>query len=169
MLYYKYHWLGYSLADEQWIHAEDISPEIYKSSGQKKVWKTSTKDIVATMHDHVDIKEAKNAPWSKTSEIELCTSLRKKKTSPPMLTPYLNRYLICSSNINAATVEPNWMIHIPSVCYICQSGITLEDEIANRVTIACYHLCTLVWMFGLDDLENWIVATSLLYCMHYAS
>ena len=47
-------------------------------------------------------------------------------------------------------VQPNWIIHIPSACYICKSEITIEEGMANRVIIVCFYfaLCyeCLYWM-----------------------
>ena len=56
-----------------------------------------------------------------------------------MATMSVNKYLICSSNIYTAPVEPNWMMHIPSSYYICKSEITLEEGVANQVTIVWFH------------------------------
>ena len=74
-----------------------------------------------------------------------------------MPTTLLNRYLICSHNINAAPVEPNWMMRIPSAYYICKYEISLEEGIANQVTIACFHfaLCYecldwMIWKLGMS-------------------
>ena len=123
----------------------------------KEVWTILSKDVVPTMDDQVDTKETKHSPWSKTSEIELWTFLQKKKKSAAMPTTLPNRYLICSYNINATPVEPNWMIGIPSAWYICKSEITLEEGMPNQITIACFHfaLCYvcldwMIWKLGLS-------------------
>ena len=109
-----------------------------------------------TMDDRVDIKEITNSLWSKTNEIELWTSPRKKKKSPPMPTTSLNRYLVCFSNINIARVELNWMMRIPLASHICKCEIALEKVMSNWVTIACFHfvfsficLDCLIWKSGL--------------------
>ena len=119
--------------------AKTSPPGFYQTSGRKQVWKILSRDVVPIMDNQVDTKETKHLPWSKTSEIELQAFLQKKKKSPPMPTTSLGRYLICSYNVNAVPVVPNWMMHIPSACYMCKSEITLEDGIANQVTIACFH------------------------------
>ena len=74
-----------------------------------------------------------------------------------MPTTSRNRFWICYWNINGAPVEPNWMMHIPSSCYICKSEIRLEDRMLNWVTIACFHfvLCYecldwMIWKLGLS-------------------
>ena len=74
-----------------------------------------------------------------------------------MPTTLPNRYLICSYNINATPVEPNWMMRIPSACYICKSEIRLEAGIANQVTLACFHFALsykyldwMIWKLGLS-------------------
>ena len=113
--------------------------EFYKTSGWKEVGKILSRDVVPTMDDQVDTKETKHSRWSKTSNIELWTLLQKKKKPPLMPTTSHRSYLICSYNINAAPVEPIWMMRIPSACYICKSEITLEEGIANQVTMACFH------------------------------
>ena len=73
-----------------------------------------------------------------------------------MLPTLPNRCLIGSYNINAASVEPNWMMHISTTCYIWKSEIRLEEGIANWVTIACFYfaLCYecldwIIWKLGL--------------------
>ena len=113
--------------------------EFYKTSAQKTIWKMVTKDIILIIDNQADTKEAKHLPWYKMSKIDLWTSLQKKKKWAPMPTTSLYRSLICTCNINDTPVEPNWIMCIPSAYYICKSEITLEEGIANRVTIACFH------------------------------
>lgn len=69
--------------------------------------------------------------------------------------PSFNRYLICSSNINAKPVEPKWMICILSACYSCKFETKLEERIAKQVTIISFHfvLCyesldSMIWKLG---------------------
>ena len=103
-----------------------------------------------TMEDWVDAKEPRHSPWSKTSQIQLWTSMQKKKKLLPMPTMSCNRYLTYSCNINATLVAPNWMMHIPCASYICKSEIALNEGMANQITIACFcfALCytSLDWM-----------------------
>ena len=89
--------------------------------------------------------------------MELQTFLQKKEKSLPIPTTSCSRFLICYCNINTAPVEPNWMMCIPSACYICKSEITLEEGMANRVTIASFHfaLCyesldAMIWKLSLS-------------------
>ena len=103
------------------------------------------------MDDQEDTKEMKHSLWYKTSESKLWTSLlKKRRKSRPMPTTSCNRYLICCYNLNAVPVEPNYEMHIHLACYICKFEITLEEGIANQVTIAYFHfaLCyeCLDWM-----------------------
>ena len=77
--------------------------------------------------------------------------------------------MVCSYNINATPVEPNWMIGIPSAWYICKSEITLEEGMPNQITIACFHfaLCYecldwMIWKLGLSPPASYIE-----YTMHH--
>ena len=74
-----------------------------------------------------------------------------------MPTTSRSRYLICFSNITDKPVEPNWMMRIPSACYICKSKMTLEEGKANWVTMACFHFAPcyeyldwMIWKLGLS-------------------
>ena len=68
-----------------------------------------------------------------------------------------NKYWICYFNIHSASVERNWIMRIPSPCYICTSEIMLEDGMVHRVTIACFHFAIcytcldwMIWKSGLS-------------------
>ena len=100
------------------------------------------------------------------SEFELCTFLQKKKKSISITTTSLLEYMICSYNINCTPVESNWMIHIPSACYIFKSELMLEERMANQITIACLHfaLCyellnQIIRTLGLSALASCIGCT----------
>ena len=50
------------------------------------------------------------------------------------------------------------MLRIPAAWYICWSGITLEEGMANQVTVACFHyaryykcLNWMIWKLGLSQ------------------
>ena len=123
--------------------------EFYKVFGQKEVWKILSRDVKTTMNDQVDTKETKHSPWFKTSKIKFWTCLqKKKKRSLTMPTISSNKYLICFYNINSIPVEPNWMIRIPSACNICKSEISLEEGMANEITVARFHFA--LWYKCLD-------------------
>ena len=131
--------------------------EFYKTCGQKKFWQILSRDIVPTMEDWADTTKTKCLPWSRMREIELWTCPQKKKKLLSMPTTSVSRYLICSNNINTTLVEPNWMMRIPSACYICKSEIKLVKGMANWVTIGCFHfaLCYecldwIIWKLGLS-------------------
>ena len=122
-----------------------------------QVWKIHIRDIVTTMDEQVDTKEAKDSPWSKTSKIELWISLQKKKKSQAMPITSHNRYLIYSCNINTMPAEPNWIMHIPSAYYVWKSNIMWELGIPNQVTIVCFCLAlcwecldSMIWKLGLS-------------------
>ena len=74
-----------------------------------------------------------------------------------------------STNINTAPVEQNWMIHIPSACYIYKSKIILAEEMADEDSIACFHLILncecLVWV--ICKLELSLLASYIRHTMHY--
>ena len=69
-----------------------------------------------------------------------------------MPTTSCNRYLICSSNINAVPVEPNCMIRILSACYICKSQITSKKEwqieLLQHVFILHFDMNVCIGWFG---------------------
>ena len=125
--------------------------EFHKTSAQKKLWNIISRHIIPTIDDQVNSKETQHSPWFKTSEIKLRTCLRKKTYSPLIAIISLTRYLIFSYNINAAPVEPNWMMRIPSPYYICKSDITLEEGMANWVTIVWFH-----WALSYECLD-WMI------------
>ena len=146
--------------------------ECYKTSGLREGWKILLKDVVPRMDNQVDTKEMKHLLWSKTIEIKLWTSQLKKIISLPIPTTSRNRYLICCYNIHAAPIEPNWMMRIPSACYICKSEIMLEEGMSNPVTITCFPivLCYkwlnwLIWTLGLSLLATCIGCTMHQECI----
>ena len=111
------------------------SRKIYRP---KIVWTTPARNIVATIVNLVDMQERKCLQWYRKREIELFVFVEKKKF---LLVPtiWLNRYSIRSSDINPTLGEPNPIVSIASPCFLAKFERTLEEAIANLVTIAHYH------------------------------
>ena len=140
----KLRWLRYSLEDNPCIDAKDIfaghlQDLLTKGSLENSFmrWRTNNGRLDSYQADETlaMIQNKRDRVMNLSGEEEEIT---------PNPTTSHNRFLICSTNINALSVEPNWMMRIPPSCYICESGITLEEGIGNQVTIACFHLHLLV-------------------------
>jgi len=147
---YLVRWKGYGSDDDEWINFADISLEIVQDfwtsgnySNTFKQWRSSkTHKKRHTRETHKSIVQTERDRVLALSPDDQDLTSAATNLAEDIFNVFL-KYLF-------APVELTWQSRVPSCCFNCRSELTMEEGMANKVSIGCVHcsLCheCLLWM-----------------------
>ena len=145
--------------------------KLLKTFGQADSIPTPSSNEERPRNTRSVILERPQSQLFKVNETEFSLSVLMIKTWPPLLPTLQKIYFIVFLKYWFAPVELTWQSRVPSYCFNCRSKLTMEDGVANKVSIRWFHcsLCyecllwaiwKLRWSFTFHcedcDFPNWL-------------